>query len=207
MPSFNMDDYVGVHERLALAHDLIQMIITEPPIMLTDAMGFIRATVGLTDGRSATGVASFRLDLQGRGAQVTNPLEDCETSAVGRALAFLGFAASRGIASREEIQEAQRRQAAPQRQPTPAPDRKAPAQQLAPARETNGANPLQEKRAHLASLRTDALRAGIKYTPPQSPGNMSQMELEVAINQLEMLLGAKLAHAVPTPSEKAALVD
>ncbi len=196
MPSFNMDDYVGVHERLALAHDVIQMIITEPPVMLTDAMGFIRATVGLSDGRSATGVASFRLDLQGRGAQVTNPLEDCETSAVGRALAFLGFAASRGIASREEIQEAQRRQA----QPTPQ-------RQSAPARETNGASPLQEKRAQLAALRTDALRAGHKWSPPKSPGDMSQMEVEAAINQLEALMGAKLAHAVPVPSEKAALFD
>ncbi len=77
----------------------------------------------------------------------------------------------------------------------------------APARETNGMGVLQEKRAQLAALRTDALRAKITYNPPKSPGDMSQMEVEAAINQLEALMGANLAHAVPVPSEKAALVD
>jgi hypothetical protein len=113
MANFNMNDYVSVAERLNQASDKISMIITEPPVMLTDAMGFTRATVSLTDGRSATGMASFRLDLQGRGAQATFPLEDAETSAIGRALAFLGYSSSKSIASREEMQEAEKRQAAP----------------------------------------------------------------------------------------------
>lgn len=77
----------------------------------------------------------------------------------------------------------------------------------APARETNGASPLQEKRAQLASLRTEAMKAGHKWNPPKSPGDMSQLEVEAAISQIEALMGAKLAHAVPVPSEKAALVD
>lgn len=105
----DMNDYVTVAERLALALDNLSQVITEPPVMLTDAMGYIRATVGMKDGRSATGTASFRLDLQGKTAQATNPIEDCETSAVGRALGMLGYGAKNGIASRDEVQEAQRR--------------------------------------------------------------------------------------------------
>ncbi len=193
MPSFNMADYVGVHERLALAHDVIQMIITEPPVMLTDAMGFIRATVSLSDGRSATGVASFRLDLQGRGAQVTNPLEDAETSAVGRALAFLGFAASRGIASREEMQEAERRQAAPQRPQAP-PQATAAVETMrgAPNHPTNGSGAMGELRSELARLRTLAANAKPKvlFNPPKSPADMSDLELRAAIDQLTQALEA-----------------
>lgn len=111
--AYNLDNYVTVAERLTQAGELIVTVVTEPPVLMTDVMGFIRATVALKDGRSATGTASFRLDLQGNRAQATNPIEDCETSAVGRALALLGYGSTKGIASREEIQEAQRRQEAP----------------------------------------------------------------------------------------------
>src|SRR6185503_12941710 len=91
-------------------HEHITTVVSEPPTMITDVMGYIRATVALKDGRSATATASFRLDLQNRSAQATNPLEDCETSAIGRALGFLGYGSSKSVASREEVQEAERRQ-------------------------------------------------------------------------------------------------
>lgn len=107
--AYNLDNYVPVAERLQQAGDLVVTVVSEPPIMLTDVMGYIRVTVALKDGRSATGTASYRLDLQGRSAQATNPIEDCETSAVGRALAFLGYGSTKSIASREEVVEAQRR--------------------------------------------------------------------------------------------------
>lgn len=109
MPNFNMNDYVTVAERLAQAHEQLVTVVSEPPVMLTDAMGYIRATVALKDGRSSTGTASFRLDIQGKSAQATNPIEDCETSAIGRALGMLGYGSSKSIASREEVQEAERR--------------------------------------------------------------------------------------------------
>lgn len=77
-------------------------------------MGYIRATVYFHDGRYATGTSSFRLDVTGASAKATNPLEDAETSAVGRAIAFLGYSADKrqgyAIASREEVEEAIRRQ-------------------------------------------------------------------------------------------------
>ena len=40
-------NYVSVAERLHEATADIQTIVTEPPVMLTDAMGYIRATVAL----------------------------------------------------------------------------------------------------------------------------------------------------------------
>lgn len=107
--AYNLDGYVTVAERLTQAHDQLHTVVSEPPVMLTETMGFIRATVALADGRSATATASFRLDLQNRSAQATNPLEDCETSAIGRALGFLGYGSSKSVASREEVQEAHRR--------------------------------------------------------------------------------------------------
>ena len=109
--AYNLDGYVTVAERLTQAHEQLTTVVSEPPVMLTDVMGYIRATVALKDGRSATATASFRLDLPpgNRSAQATNPLEDCETSAIGRALGFLGYGSAKSVASREEIQEAERR--------------------------------------------------------------------------------------------------
>lgn len=112
MAPVNMQDYVTVAERVNAAKSDIRSISTDAPVMLTDVMGYIRATVVLKDERSATGMASFRLDLIGKSAQATNPIEDCETSAIGRALAFLGYSSSKGIASREEVAEARRREGA-----------------------------------------------------------------------------------------------
>jgi hypothetical protein len=111
-----LDNYVSVNERVESATpevlSPIRTVAIHAPAMLTEHMGYIRVRVTLEDGRSAYGTASFDLSLTGKTAQATNPIEDCETSAVGRALAFLGYHANRSIASREEVQEAQRRQAA-----------------------------------------------------------------------------------------------
>lgn len=112
MGNFDPKKYATVAERLAQAQPLITSVTTEAPQMISDTMGFVRAAVTLSDGRLATGIASFRLDLTTRSAQATNPIEDCETSAVGRALAFLGYAADKSIASQEEVDEAMARQAA-----------------------------------------------------------------------------------------------
>lgn len=110
MANFNMADYVPVAERLNQAHvkDAIESVRSENPVMLSDVLGYVRVTVVQKDGTMASAIASFRLDAF-KGAQKTNPLEDAETSALGRALGFLGYSSSRSISSQEEIVIAQQR--------------------------------------------------------------------------------------------------
>lgn len=117
-----LDNYVPVSERLAAAAaDGLAAITTQEPVMLGEQMGYIRAVVEMQDGRRASGTATFQLGLSGKSAQATNPIEDAETSAVGRALAFLGYEVKRGVASREEVREAQRRSEQPKPAPKAAP--------------------------------------------------------------------------------------
>lgn len=106
------DNYIGIHERIAAAKDDILSVETTDPILFdgSNVFGFIRATITLKDNRKATAVASFRLDAT-TGAQKTHPFEDCESSAIGRCLAFLGYHVNRAIASREEVEEAMAREA------------------------------------------------------------------------------------------------
>jgi hypothetical protein len=101
MPAFNMRDYITVAERLTQSQDELAHLQTDPPVMLTDTVGYIRVTITLKTSRTATGIGGFRLDLQGKGPEVTDPLEKAETTAIGRALKHLGY----GV-SREEMERA-----------------------------------------------------------------------------------------------------
>lgn len=113
MPNFNMANYTGVADRLKLARDTWVSIDVANPIMLTDATGYITVTVTLKDGRWAKGIAQFRLDLQGKGAQATFPLEDAETSALGRALGKFGFGTDQHFPSREEMSQVEQEPVSP----------------------------------------------------------------------------------------------
>lgn len=61
----------------------------------------------------------------GRGVNATSYIENCETSAVGRALGMLGIGSTDSIASADEVMNAQQRQA----QAAKAPAKSAPASQ------------------------------------------------------------------------------
>lgn len=116
MGKFDPSKYVQVKQRLQEALPFIVEIITDAPVMLTQTYGYVQVTVKIFDTeaieglrhRSATGTANFNLALQNKSAQATNPLEDAETSALGRALVHLGFFAGSTDPSREEMMIAAR---------------------------------------------------------------------------------------------------
>jgi hypothetical protein len=102
---FNLDDYETVEERLIkywkehpdgqihtrLVEATATRFIVEASIFRTEA-----------DNRPwTTGLAEET--VQGRGVNATSALENCETSAIGRALANAGYATKGKRASREEM--------------------------------------------------------------------------------------------------------
>jgi hypothetical protein len=102
---FNLDDYETVEERLVkywkdhpdgqihtkLLDSTASRFIVEASIYRTEA-----------DARPwTTGLAEET--VQGRGVNATSALENCETSAIGRALANAGYATKGKRASREEM--------------------------------------------------------------------------------------------------------
>lgn len=129
---FNLDNYVPVKDRLVAfwarvgaADEAKAEVTTSYTTELrpdgTTAAYVVTATVTIgTEDRvsRATGMARQEILTKppitkaGRenvyAPEYTSPLEVAETSAVGRALAFLGFEVSKGIASRDEVARTQR---------------------------------------------------------------------------------------------------
>ena len=104
MGFFNLEDYETVEERLIKfwADNKEGRIITT----LLDSSGtrfIVRAEIfrGADSPVWASGLAEET--IQGRGVNATSALENCETSAIGRALANAGYATKGKRASREEM--------------------------------------------------------------------------------------------------------
>lgn len=110
MANFNLDNYVPVNERLEkfYADHPNGRVITN--ILEHDHnTGFVLFQAMIyrdcdCEHPAATGHA---YEVAGQGhVNKTSHIENCETSAVGRALAMLGYEIQRGIASREEMAKA-----------------------------------------------------------------------------------------------------
>jgi 2',3'-cyclic-nucleotide 2'-phosphodiesterase (5'-nucleotidase family) len=100
--------YVEVNERIKFLRQEDQYkdwtIATEFPV-LDGEVAVCKATVADTSGRVvATGHAHE--ERSGSNINKTSFVENCETSAVGRALAMLGIGIDTSIASSNEVQEA-----------------------------------------------------------------------------------------------------
>jgi hypothetical protein len=129
---FNPDEYITVHER-------IEKFYTKWPQgrILTSIVehnaetGFVlvRAEVYREPDDSLPAATGHAYELKSAGhVQAGSYVEVGETSAVGRALALLGFEVRRGVASREEVERGSRKAQTAPRQPerttptdTPAP--------------------------------------------------------------------------------------
>lgn len=112
MASFDLSKYIPVHTRIAEFYEKYPdgRIVTEI-IRLNEDSGFVCIKASAYRNRddaepSSTGHA---FEIRGQGyVNTTSFIENGETSAVGRALANLGFKIDNGIASREEMQKVER---------------------------------------------------------------------------------------------------
>lgn len=112
MASFDLSKYIPVHARIAEFYEKYPdgRIVTEI-IRLNEDSGFVCIKASAYRNRddaepSSTGHA---FEIRGQGyVNTTSFIENGETSAVGRALANLGFKIDNGIASREEMQKVER---------------------------------------------------------------------------------------------------
>ena len=102
---FNLDDYETVEERLVKYwKDHPDGQIHTEIIEVSASRFIVKASVFRTEADArpwTTGLAEET--VQGRGVNATSALENCETSAIGRALANAGYATKGKRASREEM--------------------------------------------------------------------------------------------------------
>jgi hypothetical protein len=102
---FNLDDYETVEERLVkFWKDHPDGQIHTKVLEHTSARFIVEASIYRTEADPrpwTTGLAEET--VQGRGVNATSALENCETSAIGRALANAGYATKGKRASREEM--------------------------------------------------------------------------------------------------------
>jgi hypothetical protein len=102
---FNLEDYETVEERLIKYwKDCPDGRINTTLLEANTTRFIVRAEIFRTEVDAnpwATGIAEET--VQGRGVNATSALENCETSAIGRALANAGYATKGKRASREEM--------------------------------------------------------------------------------------------------------
>lgn len=102
-----LEDYVPVHTRLAAFHKKYPegRIITDI-VMIDEEKVVMKATI-YRDERDIIAAQDFALEKFGSSfINVNSALENCSTSATGRALAMLGFEIKKSIASYEEVANA-----------------------------------------------------------------------------------------------------
>jgi hypothetical protein len=112
------EDYVPVAERLEKFYERYpDGRVTTSIVEHNLESGFVlmRAEVYRSPDDAAPAATGHAFEVRGESyVNKTSYVENAETSAVGRALAMLGFEVKRGIASREELQKTARMQPAAQ---------------------------------------------------------------------------------------------
>lgn len=146
-----LDSYVTVAERIAAFYQSYPTgRICTQILEHNEESGFIlmRAEIFRSNDDANPSATGHAFEVRGDGyVNKTSYIENAETSAVGRALALLGFEVRRGIASREEMEKAARMSPdKPARAPEKAPE-KAPEAKPAESKSAAEARPAATKSA------------------------------------------------------------
>ena len=121
MGRFNLEDYEPVEDRLAKFYgDHPEGRVTTELVHHGDGEWIVKAFVFRADGDWPVSATGYAHERTGDGmVNKTSALENCETSAVGRALANLGYAPKGKRPSREEMDKVQRSEAKAKPKPEP----------------------------------------------------------------------------------------
>lgn len=104
MGYFNLEDYETVEERLVkFWKDNPDGRITTRLLESSASRFIVEASIFRTQEGHVWSTGLAEETVQGRGVNATSALENCETSAIGRALANAGYATKGKRASREEM--------------------------------------------------------------------------------------------------------
>lgn len=115
MAHFNLDDYETVEERLIkFWKDHPQGRIITEVLEISASRFIVKASLYRESEANAWTTGLAEETVQGRGVNATSALENCETSAIGRALANAGYATKGKRASREEMSKVAAKSAAQQ---------------------------------------------------------------------------------------------
>jgi hypothetical protein len=120
------EDYIPVNERIgAFYAKHPEGSLQSELVELTESRVVMRAYAYRTPDDARPGIGYSSLEIPGRTSFTKgSEVENCETSAWGRAIAALGFEVKRGIATAEEVRnKAEPAQHAPQRHVAAAPRR------------------------------------------------------------------------------------
>jgi hypothetical protein len=101
---FNLEDYETVEERLVkFWKDNPDGRITTRLLESSASRFIVEASIFRAEESNVWSTGLAEETVQGRGVNATSALENCETSAIGRALANAGYATKGKRASREEM--------------------------------------------------------------------------------------------------------
>lgn len=111
MGNFNLDDYVQVNERIEKFYEKYPDGSIQTEVISNQNGEVIFKAYAFRDREDTRPATGHAMEREGSTyINKTSHIENCETSAVGRALAMLGFEIKKSVASREEVENARTQQ-------------------------------------------------------------------------------------------------